>query len=448
MDILLHYDLYGSKGCLIQESNTLLVQSLEDSPHTVMVLEPEGCGSLGAIHDFLMPVVDNPLQQMSLIWDAAVSLPKKGQKAFVRYAIEAPLGSDADFVITKDSLVMPVNLNPEGPIRCLELFAGGFGGWKQAFKLISDFTKQDFQICAIEIDRQAAFSYAVAHDALLVNGSSKLPVDLLVSTDRDVIIHGDVLADNWLQSVSHWGPELVCVSAPCPPWSSASHGPGLSCSQGQLLSESLGLIKLLRPRMVLLEQVSGFSSHPHFDLIIKQIRWCGHVLHWSRVVDAKEICPVSRSRWLALMRRIDDEMISPVPFMGWPRNHTTPFEFDAVLPPDMARYDSLKVSDEVKNLASKHEFLPPSLRTKVSPDDVLASRCYSVHQIPPTFMSQYGLQQNLSPEFLREKGLLVHFVLTDEGDIRMWHPIECVFLHGACKSVFLMADWTITRLHL
>ena len=396
----------------------------------------------------MIPSVDCPLQQMTLIWDASTSLPSCGGKAFIRRAIEAPLGCTADFIVNANSLVLPVNQKAEGPIRCLELFAGGFGGWRQACHLFTDFTEQAIQVCAVEIDHHAAFSYAVAHDAIMVNGFSRLPDDLLVSTTRDIIIHGDVRSENWLQPVSHWSPELVCLSAPCPPWSNASRGPGLENQEGQLLSESLGLIKLLRPRLVLIEQVAGFSSHPHFELILKQIRWCGYVVHWSRLIDAKEICPVSRSRWLALLRRTTDELISPSPFVGWTSRHTTPAEFDAVLPPDMARYDSLKVDEEIRSIASKHEFLPPSLRTKISPDDVLASRCYSVHQIPPTFMSQYGMQHNLSKDFLREKGLMVHFVLTEEGEIRMWHPLECVFLHGSFHSVFLAADWTISRLHL
>ena len=447
-DILYHYDLYGSKGCLVQESNTLLVELCEDSPHSVLVLEPEGCSSCSAIFDFMIPAIDNPLQKMTLIWDVSTSLPARGGKAFIRHAIEAPYDSYADFIVSDNSLILPVTSKPEGPLRCLELFAGGFGGWRQALHLLTDFSEQSFQVCAVEIDHQAAFSYAIAHDALMVNGSSKLPNDLLVSTGKDIIIHGDVLSENWLQPVACWSPEIVCLSAPCPPWSNASRGPGLTSQDGQLLSESLGIIKLLRPRLVLIEQVSGFSSHPHFELIMKQIRWCGYVVHWSRLIDAKGICPVSRSRWLALLRRINDDLISPTPFVGWTPKVTTPLEFDAVLPPDMARYDSLKVTDEFRQLASQHEFLPPSLRAKVSPEDVLASRCYSVHQIPPTFMSQYGMQQNLSKDFLREKGLLVHFVLTEEGEIRMWHPLECVFLHGSCKSVFLAADWVTSRLHL
>ena len=256
MDILWHYDIYGSKGCLQQSSNCLLVEPLEESDGhlKVMVFEPEGCSTQSAIYDFMTYNHDTPLQEMSLLWD--VRMQKPCGKSFILNALEAPLGETSDFTVNLNSLVLPVEHSSSGAVRVLELFAGGFGGWRQALEVMNMFAEIPFHTCAVEWDVQAAFCYAAANKALLVDGYHKLPHDLLTATSHDLVIHGDVTSENWLEAVARWGPEIIAVSSPCTAWSSASKGPGLNSFEGQLLPESLGIVKLIRPRLVLLEQVA------------------------------------------------------------------------------------------------------------------------------------------------------------------------------------------------
>ena len=138
----------------------------------------------------------------------------------------------------------------------------------------------------------------------------------------------------------------------------------------------------------------------------------------------------------------------PKPFVGWTPKKCTPREFDAVLPPAMSQHDSLAIPPEVRVLASRHDLLPPIARNRTPTDCVFQSRCYTPDDIIPTFMSQYGSQHDLPLELLKEKGFMIHFLLPDEGPVRFWHPLECLFLHGACGNFFLSSNWEITRMHL
>ena len=52
------------------------------------------------------------------------------------------------------------------------------------------------------------------------------------------------------------------------------------------------------------------TSHPQKRLVMKTISMCGYAISWSRCVDLARFAPVSRSRWLAVLRKIAE--IAPV----------------------------------------------------------------------------------------------------------------------------------------
>ena len=210
------------------------------------------------------------------------------------------------------------------------------------------------------------------------------------------------------------------------------------------MMQGIAISKILQPRAVLLEQVGGFDSHCHKSYLIRLFRWAGFSLHWAKVIDANAWCGSNRKRWLAVLIRIGDDKIIPLPMERWPLvfDLPTPHSLDAVLEPDMTLDDRLQVKGVALDLSSRHDLLPPAKRSKTSCTEVLQSRCVNSKQQVQTFMASYGSQHEFSMDFLRQRGLLAHYLLTDSGHVRFWHPIEILFLHCAVGFHFIPSDWT------
>ena len=104
----------------------------------------------------------------------------------------------------------------------------------------------------------------------------------------------------WFEAVASWGAEIVTVSAPCPPWSGAAQQRGLHCSDGQLLLRSIALCKVLRPKVILIEQMAAFHSHPRRAWIQRAVWFAGYQLRISHVVELGDVMTTRRPGWLGV----------------------------------------------------------------------------------------------------------------------------------------------------
>eukprot|EP00438_Fugacium_kawagutii_P026178 Skav220536 [mRNA] locus=scaffold1629:218190:228022:+ [translate_table: standard] len=124
------------------------------------------------------------------------------------------------------------------------------------------------------------------HQVPLVDGYHDLPHDFLLGFQHDLLINADVDSKTWWTALSTWTVHIMTVSSPCPPWSNASTGPGLKDPSGQLFPLSLLLCRILRPKILLLEQVNGFSSHQDRALCLQCLEMVGYSLRWKKVGQA------------------------------------------------------------------------------------------------------------------------------------------------------------------
>ena len=92
---------------------------------------------------------------------------------------------------------------------------------------------------------------------------------------------------------------------------------GLHSTEGQLFTRSIGLRKLLRPKLILIEQVAGFHSHPHRMWIEKALWFAGCQLRFSRVIELGDAMPVRRSRWLGIAYFIHGDDIQMSAISSW-----------------------------------------------------------------------------------------------------------------------------------
>ena len=121
---------------------------------------------------------------------------------------------------------------------------------------------------------------------------------------RDFVIKADIDDNVWLPSVCRWGVHIMTISAAYPPWSGAAKCQGLNADQGCLLPSAILRCHQVRPQIVVLGQVNGFSTHQDKSLCIDLLRHDGYQLVWQKIVDAASFGGFTRLRWLAIAIRI------------------------------------------------------------------------------------------------------------------------------------------------
>lgn len=125
---------------------------------------------------------------------------------------------------------------------------------------------------------------------------------------KPMLFHTDMWEGWWTQFLVCLGIDVLTMSGPCPPWSlpnRMSDITGLWSNAGLLTIESFIKGKHLRVKIILLESVSTFATHPHFPLVVKVLDLLGFQIVWSRTLDLAEVIPQVRLRYLAIISRND-----------------------------------------------------------------------------------------------------------------------------------------------
>eukprot|EP00435_Cladocopium_sp_Y103_P034119 s1286_g8.t1 len=367
----------------------------------------------------------------------------------VLYKVDTmPSNPTADFQVLPETVVLPLLQDDEPTIRVIEMFSGGFGGWKDACNHLQSCHNLVFSTLALEIDREAAFAYAIAHRVPLVNGWKRINPDI-AREYKDLIVHTDLTGDTWLELGSAWKPDIIVISAPCPPWSQAGSAAGLHSDQGQLIVKAIAICKLLRPRMIALEQVGAVTTHEHFRFLMQTLRWAGYCVHHAHTIDASDILPIHRARWLAIALRVEDSSNEAVPFQSWISTKTqVPNTWNVVLPDELLVDAQLFPDEHVLALSARHDLLPPSKRRLVAKNMVLRSRCTDGSEKIQTLVASYGTQHCFSGSWLEERGLLNHFMNHPVKGPRYWHPIELWMMHATQGQFFIHKKWDVAFRHL
>ena len=445
-DLVKSYDTYGSTGCCMGYRTNLLV---EPQPHASTidsrVFEDKVEIPIGMTYDSILRSqmnFDEPktLDTFRFLWDIRLNRPTS--KFWVIGACDEFSMPHADFKVDTDSLILTLGPRADDQLRVLELFSGGYGGWHYALETIKWHTGTNYRVVAIDNDLEACRTYALNHESKIFNGSEKLPENFLDHFDDSCVIHADISSKAWLRPIARWHPDLICISAPCPPWSTAGFHKGLMCHEGLLFPEAIMICKWIQPQMILVEQVSGFSYHQHKHWIMKTFNAAGYRMLWAKTIDIKGVCPTSRARWIALFVHAATKLDQSIFVQQWQmQDHHNPDSFDAVFPHDLA-HDSRLVPDlNARRILSDKAFLPPAKRAKIN-GNALAERVLPTNQATPTFMASYWSQHCIDEKHLKNTGCLTHLVKTPNGDGRYWHPGEVFMLHLGIKQFYIDANWT------
>ncbi len=444
LPFLKDFDILGARGCQTfpQRANLLVdvveTQLLEDKIllHCHQFF-PEGYGIEAFHHDFInIPSDKFADNQLTILWDVRSSPPPRTFLWLLNVLDTDDM--DIDFTFDYSSEWLFVNSNKKNPqvLRHLELFAGGFGGWKGATQVVTKFTQQRFQTVAIESSQAIASSYALTNGANLAKQQGRLPSDFLAHSSDDWVLVADVRSADWLPAICSWMPHFVSISATCQPWSGASKSPGLFSDDGLLFPYSLLLMRWIRPKIILLENVVGFATHPHKATVMKIFAWIGYKVVWQRSIDLIEQTLTHRVRWLCMAIRIHD-FSGRFDFQNWNRFDSIPNIWVNDTFPDSHRV-RLQVTDEILAIAS-NVGMHKSVTKRLSPKEVLELRIFSAEQKLPTFMARYGSQHEFASQYLLDFGYFGHFLRDKEFPfgIRFWHPCEIHLLHGCLLGCFV-----------
>ena len=441
-------DILGAKGCRYAPPRCNLLLEVKErilfEDELILGIQRYSPAGFGAEY-FLIDLMEIPTEEIipgrdQLIWDINGTIPPLGCKLWFCDVLEVnTVRGMWDLAFCYDAKsTWKCAPQPEldgKPLRCLELFAGAYGGWKGALELLSQHQVYS-QTVGIEIDERASKAYALTHYANWIGPNVDLPTDWFVTNHDNWIWQQDVLSEKILKPLLFWQPHVITISSPCPDWSSAGYAHGLLRPGAKLLFQTILLCRWFRPMYIALEQVSNFHAHEHKHWIMKALHMVGYRMVWQKVCNLTMHAQTARSRWLGLAGRTA-ECAPTLPFTMWPyRDVNWP---DCTLPFKHADKQSLFLNADIVELASSAAYLKTSLPVLPSTEVIFEKRTYQPSDVFPTFMAMYGQQHHMNREYLKKHGYLGHFVHDSEAPFkrRFLHPAEVALLHGSINKVYL-----------
>eukprot|EP00438_Fugacium_kawagutii_P014596 Skav226989 [mRNA] locus=scaffold2341:240195:244754:- [translate_table: standard] len=454
-DLLREYDIIGAIGCEgIGPRVTALVEivNINLREHSTVLhvrhFSVEGFGFAEFWTDKIHVPADQVLQDQTVKWMTNEQMPPRSTKVWMRNLFQLDFAG-VNFLFDESSFWMPlIEVHPTNNVlQHLELFAGGYGGWKSASDFMCSVASTGrIRTIAVEHDPVISAAYAITNHATFIKPSEALPSDFLEQHSGDVIICADVLSPLWKKAVSAVGIDIVSISSPCPAWTGANDSPGLLREDGALLFQSIGECRFLRPTFILIEQVSNFAQHPHRQIITRALHWIGYKLIFQRTLNVQSLLRTDRPRWFGVAVRVhDDTAIPAVPTWQIDQFVITPIDavFKCWTPSTQV---DLQLTQEAIDIAKDPRLTRNQSRT---PDQVLQSRIYDGSDVIPTFMSMYGRQHTLNIQYLSQHKFYGHYLkdANFEHECRHWHPAEISLKHGLTGQCFQYDDceiaWTI-----
>ena len=348
------------------------------------------------------------------------------ENIYVEHIHPLILAADEETVIYQHSS------SKSNEIVVLDYCCGGFGGWAAATHMIQEwYGIPIMKTIGVDFDNRALQNWVITHAASYVE-TMQIPWASFKMIPGNIGLVADVNSRHWRQPVMALSPNVWCISAPCVSWSGAGKCTGFHSQDGIVLLIGLGLARMARPRILLLEQVKHFEQHEHFPLFIRLISWAGYRLLYQKVHEAGDHGPMMRPRWLGfavdLLSSDDYNMEKYHPSWLGPM-HFNPLHFGCNWELDEQQKKTVKVAPNILAKYFDHKLAPAIMKGKLS-----QKRSTKWTQQMPVLMANYGFQHLLDEDSLKLRGLFGHFLedkIQDQqnaGYLRWWHPLELALM--------------------
>lgn len=324
-----------------------------------------------------------------------------------------------------------------------ELFAGGFSGWAHALRRLCDMGYKIDHRMAVDFDPECREAYMKSHgfqaccmpDAYVWD-DDELPEHLFVQ--------GDVKHGSWYHLLGTYAVDMLLMSPPCPPWSLATTAVGLMKEEGRLTLDAIGLCNLVKPKVILFENVAAMKNHDHWNLIRDMFKWSGYSLRFAQAVNLCEIAPQNRDR-LIIVATLDGSDLNPHLCTSWPAVvRPTLQSFDCVMQLEEPWISQSKIEGEILQVYLDPNLIPRSMnrRTGDQKRTRLDVEQYRLRFPESTFgcvMANYGFAHLLPLRNLWNQGLFGTLLVTPEA-LRFLSTPEIVILMGALCPMWLPDD--------
>ena len=329
-------------------------------------------------------------------------------------------------------------LQEDSVVRQVELFSGGFGGWSRASWVLNHRVRVQVP-WVLDAEPLCHAPARIQHSGL------SMVADLYglrqhIASSRPFFLCAEFQASWWHAAFSIPGIKIWTVSPPCQSWSSASHGLGLDCPNGELWLDLLALAEVFQPPIICAEEVQGFRQHEHYCFLRDAWNQLGYRQVWASGLDLLDFAPSSRPRFLMVLVRQD---CVPMPLARFP---------GPVLPkrPTLHSFKCLPSIPEpllapcVLNESTMAVYMDPAYVPRRSERQAQlphAYRCRGPEDRANCFMAMYHRQHCLPESLLRSKGILAClFQADDESPPRFFSAPEIALCHTVSGPLLIPHD--------
>ena len=317
-----------------------------------------------------------------------------------------------------------------------EFFSGGFSGWSHALRRLCDMGFKVIHRFALDIDAECVDAYSKAHGFKHVCGPDSFVWNDDVLPEY-LLFHADVRNGAWYHLIGNYVLDMLMMSPPCPPWSKATAALGFMRDEGRLTIDAICLCNLIRPKVILFENVAAMKEHEQWAFIRDLFSWCGYSIRFAKCLNLTEMAPQNRDR-LIIVATLDGADLQPYICVGWPQlNRTTMETFDCIMPMDEPWRSQSRIEKDVLQMYMSPSMLPKvNSRNKRSKVDVEHFRLRFIEGTFGCTMANYGYSHLLPQSSLQNMSLFGTLLVTAEA-IRFLALPEVLMLMGALVSCWL-----------
>jgi len=288
----------------------------------------------------------------------------------------------------------------------IDLFAG-IGGMRLAFEAIGAEC-----ILTCEIDENALLTYKKNYTP---SGLHKYVGDIRKLKNKEVPSH-----------------DILVAGFPCQPYSIAGLRKGLADERGKVFSDILRIIKAKKPKVFLLENVKGITTHDNgetFKYIIKRLEKLGYFIK-AKNLNSMTHCNIPQNRErVFIVGFIESEACEKFVF---PPEVNLSVKFRSLLEKRKVndkyfydnRYDVYeKIKKSVKNKNRVYQWRRHYVReNKSGVCPTLTANMGSGGHNVPLILDKSGKIRKLTPrECARFQGFPDNFIFPDIGDAKLYH---------------------------
>ena len=338
---------------------------------------------------------------------------------------------------------------PGAELQSFELFCGGFAGWGQVLNELSNIGFP----CAIRMSVDLDYKCIQMYQQSLGLSEQCLRgpwcFDVRDDLEPHLLIEADLRCFKWVHLLSTGRYDLATASPPCPPWSKANYGPGLNVEDGLLFLDTLGLLKLIQPRVVGIENVNGLLQHVHYQVVKDFLQFAGFRLRWSENLNLKDILPQNRDRLCMIATLVGDLDILPHICVPWPmQNHPTLYSKGIVMDVNALPQpwqEACKLTPGELHMYLRADMLPHNRENvmiqggKKAKIDVFRYRVRTLQDNVGCLMASYGHAHHFPERTLQTSGLYGTLLL-NANEIRFLSIPEMLACMGLIRKIWIPGD--------